>query len=446
MKTTAIIKKSAKRYDTESQATIYIRVRDGRKFDSVAPTKLSINPNLWDDKSEQVKSKVICDEELRISINNELRNLKTYLEKEYSKQEDGVDKEWLKLTLDIYYNPKKYQVVLEEDYKPTLDELFEEFLQKHKISEVRQKNYRVVRRILKRYELFIRTIRRGQKSYILYVEEITADTLRDIWEFADKEHIYYDEYPMLYEKITESRVPKPRGRNTLLGIFSKIRTFIYWCNDNKGYTNKAFSEFSLEECTYGTPIYITIEERNKIYRTNLSRHRSLAVQRDIFVFQCLIGCRIGDFLKMKKSNVICGAIEYIPRKTKDGRPETVRVPLNETALEILDRYQICEGDSLLPFITEQKYNVSIKRIFKAAGLKRMVTIINPTTREEEKRVLYEIASSHLARRTFVGNLYKQVKDPNLVGSLSGHKEGSKAFARYRDIDEEMKRELVNLLG
>ena len=51
----------------------------------------------------------------------------------------------------------------------------------------------------------------------------------------------------------------------------------------------------------------------------------------------------------------------------------------------------------------------------------------------------------MARRTFIGNLYKKVKDPNLVGSLSGHKEGSKAFARYRDIDEDMKKELVSLL-
>ena len=67
------------------------------------------------------------------------------------------------------------------------------------------------------------------------------------------------------------------------------------------------------------------------------------------------------------------------------------------------------------------------------------------TREEEKRGLYEIASSHLARRTFVGNLYKQVKDHNLVGFFSGHKEVSKAFARYREIDEQMKRELVDLL-
>ena len=51
----------------------------------------------------------------------------------------------------------------------------------------------------------------------------------------------------------------------------------------------------------------------------------------------------------------------------------------------------------------------------------------------------------MARRTFVGNLYKQVKDPNLIGKLSGHAEGSKAFARYRDIDKEMKTELVKML-
>lgn len=85
-------------------------------------------------------------------------------------------------------------------------------------------------------------------------------------------------------------------------------------------------------------------------------------------------------------------------------------------------------------------------LFSICGVDRIVTVLNPTTGAEEKRPINEIASSHLARRTFIGNhLYKKVKDPNLVGSLSGHKEGSKAFARYRDIDEDMKKELVNLL-
>lgn len=75
----------------------------------------------------------------------------------------------------------------------------------------------------------------------------------------------------------------------------------------------------------------------------------------------------------------------------------------------------------------------------------MVTILNPTTGKEEKRPINEVASSHMARRTFIGNLYKKVKDPNLVSSLSGHTEGSKAFARYREIDDEIKKEVVSLI-
>ena len=50
-----------------------------------------------------------------------------------------------------------------------------------------------------------------------------------------------------------------------------------------------------------------------------------------------------------------------------------------------------------------------------------------------------IARSHMARRTFIGNIYIKVKDPNLVASLTGHSEGSKAFSRYRDIDKMVRR-------
>ena len=51
----------------------------------------------------------------------------------------------------------------------------------------------------------------------------------------------------------------------------------------------------------------------------------------------------------------------------------------------------------------------------------------------------------MARKTFVGNIYKKFKNEDLVGSLSGHKSGSKAFNRYREIDLDMKRELMAVL-
>jgi integrase len=231
----------------------------------------------------------------------------------------------------------------------------------------------------------------------------------------------------------------------LIDYFCRIRTFFLWCYDKKKTSNRPFDTFRIEECSYGTPIYITLDERNKLLEKDLSDSPSLEVQRDIFVFQSLIGCRIGDLYRMTKSNVVNNAIEYIPRKTKEGNPVTVRVPLNEKAKTILEKYKNTTGNKLLPFISEQKYNVAIKKAFELAEINRIVTILDPLENEEVRKPLYEVASSHMARRTFIGNIYKKVKDPNLVGALSGHKEGSKAFNRYREIDEDMKKELVSML-
>jgi hypothetical protein len=34
-----------------------------------------------------------------------------------------------------------------------------------------------------RYELFVRATKRGQKSFMLDIDAITADTLHDMWDF-----------------------------------------------------------------------------------------------------------------------------------------------------------------------------------------------------------------------------------------------------------------------
>lgn len=139
-------------------------------------------------------------------------------------------------------------------------------------------------------------------------------------------------------------------------------------------------------------------------------------------------------------------MEYIASKTKADRSDVIRVPLTQRAKDILEKYKDVEKDGkILPFISSQKYNVAIKKIFKTCGITRIVTVLNPTTGEEDQRPIDEIASSHLARRTFVGNLYKKVKDPNLVGALSGHKEGSRAFARYREIDDDLKKGMIGFI-
>lgn len=182
-----------------------------------------------------------------------------------------------------------------------------------------------------------------------------------------------------------------------------------------------------------------------IYKHDFSEEPHLDRQRDIFIFQCCIGCRVGDLLRLTREDIINNTLEYIPTKTIEESQKTIVVPLNKTAKEILEKYKDYEGKTLLPFISSQKYNDAIKVIFAKAGITRNVTWLNPLTGKEEKKPINELASSHMARRTFVGNLYKQVLDPNIVASMSGHAEGGRAFSRYREIDREIKTNAVNLL-
>lgn len=422
-----------------AEVNIRFRLSDGRGFQIFHTSDLKVNPLIWDNKAQAIKQKVVCTTEKKNEITLGVAARKSLILEIYDEavDKDGATSEWLELEIDKHLHPEKYNIAVPDAFF----QYFAEFLKKRKYSDWRIKSFNVVIRALKRYELFVRM---ADPSFRITLENITPARLDDIDAFLRNEHTFFEKYPTIYEAVPECRPPKPRGQNTMNGIFTKLRTFFIWAKKSGKTNNNPFENFSIEESVYGTPCYITIDEREKLYRTNLSRHPALAVQRDIFVFQCQIGCRVGDFMKMTKNNVINGAIEYIARKTKDGHPITVRVPLNPTAREILEKYKD-SGDRLLPFILPQDYNDAIKLAFLAARLRRPVVVLDTLTREPVIKPLNEIASSHMARRTFVGNLYKKVKDPNLVGALSGHKEGSRSFARYRDIDEDMKVDLVNML-
>ena len=241
--------------------------------------------------------------------------------------------------------------------------------------------------------------------------------------------------------LTDGKHCKPVSKNTVSYILTAVKSFWRYCI-KMGYTNNnPFLRFEIEPEVYGQPIYITKEERDTLYYLHIPDER-LRKTRDIFVFQCLVGCRVGDQIRLKKDNVVNGAIEYIPRKTKDERPVIARVPLCPKAQSIIDRYTTVEDEKLLPFISPQKYNDYIKELFRFAHITRTVTRLNPLTRQEERVSIADVASSHMARRTFIGILHRKVKN-EVIGSMSGHSANSKAFSRYYHIEDDTKRDAVN---
>lgn len=320
-------------------------------------------------------------------------------------------------------------------------------------SDVWKKNFDVLVRVLRRYEMFVRLSDKERKNFTLDIDTIDSEILSDIESYLRNEHSLLEEYPKIFEKIpasTDSRrspKPQPRGNNTICALFNKLKAFFNWLNEKNVTANNPFKGYEgVVSEKYGTPYYITLEERNTIADFDLSEYPQMEIQRDIFIFQCCIGCRVSDLLKLTQCNVINGAVEYIPHKTKGERQNVVRVPLNGRASALMEKYKGVDSKGrLFPFIAAQNYNDSIKEIFRLCGITRAVTVINSITGKEEQRPINEVASSHMARRTFVGNLYKKVKDPSLISSMSGHAEGSKAFNRYREIDDEVKKATVSLI-
>lgn len=220
MKLIFLIRKKAKSTDFGIQVPVYVRIREGRKIDKWIPTRVMVNPNLWDSKEECIKKRVVCDEKMRQHVDGEVKKLRRFIEDGYEKERNLVDAEWPNNIVDRYYHPEDYIEESIEERHYTLLELFDIFLDKHKLSEVRKKNFRVIKRVLQRYELFLQ-IKKRNKKFFLDVDTLTSDDLVDMKEFfrteyqyADEKSEHYKHYKKLFTLVPESREPSP-GERTL---------------------------------------------------------------------------------------------------------------------------------------------------------------------------------------------------------------------------------------
>ena len=383
-----------------------------------------------------------------------------------------ITSNWLQLVVDSFNNP---ETIFVQDKNKSFYELAEEYIAKRKLAYTHAKVFRVLMREVARYEGYIRATDYNRSEFTFDIDTVTKVDIENFIDYLRHEYTLSLKHKRLFKKLlTEypASVTKghskleDRGENTVIKGAKRLKSLFRFFYE-EGYTkNRPFDGINISTEKVGTPYYITIEERNKIAETDLvAAYEKLSeedrkgickanlagygVQRDIFIFQCFVGCRVGDLLTLSKGNIVDGILVYSPHKTKDNGEQALqaRVPIHPKAMELVKKYEGCMPDGrLFPFITAQKYNIAIKKIFKLAGITRNVIIRNPKTGENELVPIDTVASSHLARRTFIGNAYFKVSDPNLIGKMSGHVDGSRAFKRYRNIEDETLWDLVNKMN
>lgn len=167
---------------------------------------------------------------------------------------------------------------------------------------------------------------------------------------------------------------------------------------------------------------------------------SLARVRDVFCFCCFTGLRYSDVAKLKTSDINGDSISIVTQKTND----RIVIELNRYSKEILQRYGSlgCENRSLpaLPVVSNQKMNVHLKEAAKLAGLDRMqdVSYYKGSQLVPDRRPLYDVITTHCARRTFVVMAMWLGIPLHVIQRWTGHST-IRAMQPYMDVLNEMKR-------
>ncbi len=172
--------------------------------------------------------------------------------------------------------------------------------------------------------------------------------------------------------------------------------------------------------------YLTTEELFELENHIFSQPR-LDQVRDMFVFCCYTGLPYQEMANLTKKNIVKKFddklwIDMYRQKTK----KQFSVPLLPKAISILEKYQ--ENKSILPIISNQKFNSYIKEIAEIIGIEKKLT-------------------HHIARKTFATTvlLYNDVP-MEIVSELLGHSKLSTTQDHYAKVVQKKVSEHISNLG
>ena len=440
--------RAGRNVDVYYTSGIKATISDLNRLQSDGTAKKRLNQDLWDDKK----------------LVDKISELKTQMEAAYNNMlTEGIvvsDKNFKEeVNEEIYHIKKKREEAEKAKNKPTFYELTELFYTDEPHAECNIRSYRAFVRTICRWERYRRIC--GNEKFKMDLDQLTKDDIEDLREYLKNEHDLAIESPAIFDKICRNypmglvgnRIIQKRGESTIRKMLKRLKAILNWAQ-KKGYTtNNPMVAIEIgSDTSKDTPIYLSKEERNILASFDVEEAyngleeetrrqigmsvATLKQQRDIFVFNCFVGARVYDLQRFTMKNIVGRELHYIPHKTLAKKRDMLKIPLSGLPYSLVVKYDgVDRKGRLFPFITDQRYNDAIKALCLMAGLTREIERVNPTTGQKEFVRLCDVASSHLARRTFVGTLYNEGVDRAVIGSMSGHSKDSEAFWRYAEPND-----------
>ena len=390
-------------------APIYLRLSLGRNKLYKRKTSLSINPKEWSD-TNQPKQTTPTNKNLA----SKLRKLKDFILDEVNNANvEGmeIDGIWLQYKIDLHFN--KFEVV-ELDFISEYGGYFIKNL-KYKTNDKTNK-IGVTLATQKKYQTIVNKLIAFDKYHKVRTKLIDVN-LKFRIELID----YFSEV----DKLSDNTI----------GRYLKFVKSICLDADKNGFKVssqlKDFMGFSIE----APKVILSLDEIEQIKNTKFVSDKH-EIAKDWLIIGCFTGQRVSDLLRMNTS-----FIEHIQDYdfivlTQQKTKKLVQIPIHFEVQEILDKRNGEFPPTFSNNIDSSKamFNRYLKQLCKIAGIDAMVK--GNKFDEDKKRYIggiypkFELASSHICRRSFASNHYASELYPTpILMNITAHKT-EKMFLTY----------------
>ncbi len=308
--------------------------------------------------------------------------------------------------------------------EPTVQAIKQEYNKKEVPAEIPQSNF-----IFDHWDRFIDYQRQIKRLAEATLRQYGA-TLKKFNEFEEFikcrltfamiDNSFLDEFKRFMYNNEQS------SNNTIGGKIKHLKSFLNWAYTNELTTNAKFKNFK-KPSNDTTIVTLTKEQLDTLYYLDLKAIPRLDRARDLFILGCSTGLRYSDYSSVKLANVKGDFLVISTEKTDI----QVRIPLNDYSRSIINKYP-----NGLPTLS----NVNLNKYLKEVGIKAKffeeheVTIYRGGRKEKFFQPLYQLLTSHCARRTFATQSLARGMMMHDVMRVTGHRD-VRSFMRYVHIAE-----------
>ncbi len=396
--------------------SILLRFKQGNQFDTEVSTGIKVPKGKFSISLQRINTTDEVDYE---KLNGKLRDLKVFIDKQYSSDSVEsviIDNKWLRTNINLFLNRKSNNSNIDQKH------FFTSFLQEF-IDIAKKRIDHPVRPIQPRTIQHYQTTKNKIEAY-----ENHKGALLKLTDITLKFHNSFIEYLEFEQSLNP---------NTIGGYIDVIRQV---CGKAELRGHEVSNDFKNSD--FYTPsnetldTYLNLEEIHNIYKQKFENDY-LDNARDWLIIGVWTGLRISDLLSLNKSNLDGDFIKKDTLKTKF----PVIIPKHNHVNKILEK----RNGKFPRKISDQNFNKYIKEVCKEVKITEKIKGAKMIEIEEikngkkkkihRKRIgfypKYQLVSSHICRRSFASNHFGKLDTLTLM-KITGHKT-EKQFLDYIKI-------------